>query len=244
MNALWLQTLCEIKLFFRYKVTVFWTFLFPVFFMVLFGLLNFGTGSSIRYIDYLLPGMIMMALLTTCIQSTSIAFVINKEKGYYRRLFVTPLKKWVLIVGQIASRFLIVFLQTIFLIVVAVIFFKAQIPGKNFEFWLILFMGILTFLSIGFFLASVVRREETVQPMSMMVFFLMIFLGGAFWPVSAMPGFLQRFGSILPATYLTDGLLKTTVQSVGITALGNHFLIMTIWLVAFFVLSIIFFKWE
>jgi len=59
-----------------------------------------------------------------------------------------------------------------------------------------------------------------------------------------MPGFLQRIGSILPSTYLTDGLLKTTVQSGGIAALGNHFLIMTIWLVVFFVLSIIFFKWE
>jgi len=212
--------------------------------MVLFALLNFGGETPIPMINYLLPAMIMMALITTCIISTSIVFVLNREKGYYRRLFVTPLKKWMLLGGQIASRFLIVLLQTVFLIAVAVIFFDARMAGKNFQFWIVLAMGIFTFLSIGFFLASIVRREETVLPIAMSTFFLMIFLGGAFWPISVMPKFLRYFSKILPSTYLNEALLKTTIESVGLNSLGLHFLVMAAWLVCFLVLAVTFFKWE
>ena len=244
MRILWLQFISEMKLFIRYKVTVFWTFLFPVFFMVLFGLLNFGSGGNIRYIDFLLPAMIMMALITTCIISTSIAFVINREKGYYRRLFVTPLKKWKLIGGQVMSRFIIVFLQTMLLIAIAVLFFEATMPGRNVVFWLVLFMAIVTFLSLGFFLASVVTREESVQPISMIVFFVMIFLGGAFWPVSQMPTFMQKISRLLPSTYLSDALFKITIAGAGLNVLGKHFLVMAIWLIIFSVATVAFFKWE
>ena len=53
MRVLWLQFLSEVKLFFRYKVSVFWTFFFPLFFMVLFALLNFGGETPIPMINYL-----------------------------------------------------------------------------------------------------------------------------------------------------------------------------------------------
>ncbi|MFB0564969.1 MAG: ABC transporter permease [Candidatus Aminicenantaceae bacterium] len=244
MHVLWLQFISEVKVFLRYKVTVFWTFFFPLFFMVLFALLDFGGDAPLPYINYLLPAMIMMALLTTCFISTSIAFVLNREKGYYRRLFVTPLKKWTLLGGQIASRFLIILLQTVFLILVGVIFFGARMPGKNFEFWAVLVMGIFAFLSIGFFLASIVRREETVLPVSMIMFFMMLFLGGGFWPVSVMPKFLRYISKVLPSTYFNEALFKTTIESVSLGSLGLHFLVMAAWFVCFLVLAVTFFKWE
>jgi len=114
MRVLLNQIKIETKLFLRYKETVFWNFAFPVFFMVLFGLIGFG-GDRVQYINFLLPGIIVMALMTTCIISTAIDIVSDRAKGIFRRLFVTPLPKSVLLGGKIINRYVIVLLQTILL---------------------------------------------------------------------------------------------------------------------------------
>lgn len=244
MNTFWQQTLAEVREFIRMKSTMFWTFMFPAFFILLFGFLNFGTSSNVRYINYLLPAMIMMALITTCITSTVLGFVSDREKGYYRRLFATPLKKWVLLGSQIVCRFFIVLLQTIFLIVIAMLVFGATMPGKTILFWIVLFFGIVTFLCIGFLIASIVRKVETAMPVAMIVFFIMIFLGGAFWPINIMPSFLQKVSKLLPSTYLNDALFQSTVLNVNVSALGQHFLVLAIWGGVCITLAIILFKWE
>ena len=243
MKLLINQIKIETKLFFRYKETVFWSFAFPVFFMVLFGLLGFG-GDRVKYINFLLPGMIVMALMTTCIISTAVDIVSDRSKGIFRRLFVTPLSKPILLGGKIINRYIIVLLQTILLIVVAVVFFGARISGNYLLFWLVLTVGMLSFLGIGFVIASFVRRTESVHPISMIAFFLLMFLGETFWPTQMMPKFLQPVTKVLPTTYLNRALREVSIEAAGIEAIWLNLLIPIGWLIVCFVLSIRFFRWE
>jgi len=82
MNMLLGQIKLETKLLIRDRAGLFWTLVFPVFFIVLFGLIYRGeTWDDITPIQYILPGIIVMAVMTTCIIATVTSFVEEREKG-------------------------------------------------------------------------------------------------------------------------------------------------------------------
>jgi len=244
MSVFWKQTKMETKLFLRYKGTLFWNFVFPLFFMTLFGLIFGRDGGDVRYIDFLLPGMIVMALMTTCIQSTTISVVSDREKGIFRRLALTPLRRSTLIGSLALTRYLIVLMQTVLLILVAMLLFQAHIKGNWFFFWLILTVGMFSLLGIGFLIASFVRTEESALSISMIVFFLLMFLSPCFWSVETLPKFLRPFSRILPATFLGQALREVSIKAKGFSSFGLDLLFLLGWLVACFLISARCFKWE
>ncbi len=244
MSVFWKQTKMETKLFLRQKGALFWNFAFPLFFMTLFGSIFGSDTGGTRYIDFLLPGMIVMALMTTCIQSTAISVVSDREKGIFRRLALTPLRRSTLIGSLALTRYLVVLIQTALLMLVAILFFQARVSGSWFFFWLILTVGMFSLLGIGFLIASLVRKEESAQPISMIVFFVMMFLSPCFWPINMLPKFLRPLSRILPATFLGQALRKVSIEAKGFSSFGSDLLFLIVWLVVCFAISARYFKWE
>ncbi len=241
------QILLETKLFFRRKDDLFWTLAFPMFFMVLYGLIYgdiIWDDYGLRAVDYMLSGIIVMALMVTGIMATATGLVEEREKGIYRRFSVTPLKRHTVIGGQIIQRYMIMLLQTILLLVVGIFAFKINIEGNYFLFWLILTIGAICFLSIGFLLASFIKSARAATPICMAVFFMFMFLGGIFFPLSIMPGFLQTFAKVLPSTHLNDAFRMVVLEGKGISQILKELLIVSAWLIGSLGLSIKFFKWE
>jgi len=188
MRTFFQQFLFEHRMFYRDKVSVFWNFFFPLFFLLLFGALKFG-GS----IDFILPGIIVMALFSTCVITTAISFVLLREKGYYRRMEIVPINRFMLLCAQILQRYVVVIVQIVFLILVAFIVFSASLDYFQLEIVFLISCGIFTFLSLGFLVANLASNVETANVLAMLPFFIMLFLGGAFWPLTVMPHFLQVF---------------------------------------------------
>ena len=155
MNTLIRQTRMQIRLFFRRKDELFWTLAFPVLFILLFGAIYgntkwTGSGMDIRAIDYLLPGIIVMGAMVTGIMRTSTGFVQEREQGVYRRLALTPLKRTTLIGSQLLQHYVVIIVQTLLLIAIGAIAFKTHLTGNLALFWLVLSIGALCFMSIGF----------------------------------------------------------------------------------------------
>jgi ABC-2 type transport system permease protein len=106
MSAFATQFQMENKMYVRSRHGLFWTLLFPVFFILLFGLIYGETlwdDMGLRAIDYLLPGTIVMALMVTGIMYTVQGFVEERAKGIYRRVSLTPVNKAVILGGAIAQ---------------------------------------------------------------------------------------------------------------------------------------------
>jgi len=247
MNMLAGQVALEVKLFIRRKGELFWTLVFPVFFIVLFGLI-YGeqewSDQGLRAIDYILPGIVVMAVMVTGIMSTANGFVEEREKGIYRRLSLTPLKKQALIGGQILNRYFLILVQTLILVAIGVLAFDISITGNYALFWLVLTVGALCFLAIGFALTGLIRNVKSSTPITMIAFFLLLFLGGVFYPVEIMPGFLQAVSSGLPSTHLNDALRIVGVENGGIGDIWIDLAVLAGWTLGCLGLSIRFFKWE
>jgi ABC-2 type transport system permease protein len=247
VSALVNQTVLETKLFFRSKSSLIWTMAFPVFFMVLFGLI-YGdtnwTGMDMRSVDYLLPGIIVMGVMVTGIMHTVMSFVSEREKGVYRRLVLTPLKRQTIIGGQMLHNYSIIIIQTLLLLGIAVAMFNVKITGNMFLFWLVLTVGSASFMSIGFALTSLARTYKSAMPINQIFYFILMFLGGVFFPNSMLPKFLSPIANALPSSHMNDALRAIFYQGAGFGDIWQHLLVLVAWSVVCLIISIKFFRWE
>jgi ABC-2 type transport system permease protein len=235
----------EFKLFLREKEALFWTLAFPVFMIILFGLIwKEETWDGMPTIGYILPGIIVMAMMTTCIVSTATGVVEEREKGIFRRLSLTPLKRQTLIGGQIINRYLTVLVQTALLIAIGIAFFGAAIDGNLLLFWAVLTLGAISFLALGFALAALIKNEKSAHPLSMIVFFTLMFLGGCFFPLEQMPEFVRPVCEALPSLHLNDALRMIAIEKAGASDIWREIPVLLGWLGGCSVLAVKFFRWE
>jgi ABC-2 type transport system permease protein len=237
------------RLFLRRKDELFWTLDFPILFILLFGAIYgntkwTGSGIDIRAIDYLLPGIIVMGAMVTGIMRTSTGFVQEREQGVYRRLALTPLKRQTLLGSQVLQHYIVIIVQTLLLIAIGGVAFKTHLTGNLYLFWLVLSIGALCFMSIGFALSGLIKTVRSATPINQITYFSLMFLGGIFFPNSLLPTWLGNAAKILPSTQMGDALRAVVYNGAGIGDIWQKLLIVTGWIAACSVISIKFFRWE
>jgi len=239
------QIKLETKLFLRGRQNVFLTLAFPVIMILIFGAVFSGENwSGIPAINYLLPGIIVMALMMASMNNNAIKIVNEREKGVYRRLSLTPLKRQTLLIGDIFVRYLVVLASTALLIAIGVNLFKAHVGGNYFLFWFVLTIGALTFVTLGFVLTTLVKNTNSMMTLGMAVLFPFMFLGGCFWPLDQMPTFLRPLCEALPALHLNNALRMIVMQGAGFNEVWHELPVMLGWLAVCSILAVKLFKWE
>jgi ABC-2 type transport system permease protein len=245
MTTVAAQIRLETKLFLRERQNVFFTLAFPVIMILIFGSV-FGGQSwyGIPAINYLLPGIIVMAVMMACMNNNAMKVVIERERGIYRRLSLTPLKRHTLLLGDIFVRYLVALASTLLLIAIAIGVFSAQVGGNRFLFWFVLTVGSLTFVALGLVLTTLVKNTNSMMSLGMAVLFPFMFLGACFWPLDQMPAFLHPLCQALPSLHLNTALRMIAVQGAGFSDIWPEFPVILGWLVGCSILAVKFFKWE
>ncbi|MFQ5708450.1 MAG: ABC transporter permease [bacterium] len=200
--------------------------------------------AEASYIDFLLPGVIGMSVVSTCLFSIGMVVVAYREKGKLRRLSVTPLPKSIFIAGQILNRYLIVLMQAFVLIAIGMQVFHVQIVGSLLTFLTVLTVGMLAFIAIGFTIASVAKTTETASGIANTLFLPMIFLSGVYFSVEGIPKFLKPLVEFLPLTHLVRAMRVVFNNGAPLTNVLPQMGILSIWAVVCFAISLKLFRWE
>ena len=203
-----------------------------------------ATKEKWRYIDYLLPGLIGMSVMSTCLFSVGFVLTSYRERGNLKRLQVTPLPKWVFVLAIIIQRYVIILSQAALLVVIAILVFHAHLHGSLLDGFLFLTLGMVTFVALGFLIGARVAKAETGAGIANVIFFPMMFLSGTFFPVDNLPGILQPVLKVLPLKYLVEGLRQIFVEGASITSLGIESAVLAAFAVIFFVVSVKIFRWQ
>jgi len=199
--------------------------------------------ERLRGIDYLVPGILAMAIMQLGLFSLA-GMVTNRQNLVLKRLGATPLPRHLLITSQTVQQVAICFVQAALLIMLGRLWFKVHVLGN----WLLLagllILGGLTFISIGFVAASFARSEESFVAIMQVVQFPMMFLSGIFFPVEVMPEFLRPVIKAMPLTYLGDALRQVMIDAAPLYSLHVDVLVLVGWLVLCLAISFRFFRWE
>ncbi|MFS0723388.1 ABC transporter permease [Paenibacillus sp. 1P07SE] len=199
---------------------------------------------ELSYIDFLVPGIVAMMIMTTNLNGVAGQISSWRERGILRRMQSTPLHASSFIAAQITARLLLNGLQAVIVIAIAQLVFGTQVNGS----WLLLLAfvvaGTLAFMSIGFIIAGVAKTPESAGPISGFVSFPLLFLGGVFFPIQNMPELLQPIVKLLPIAHLSTALRQ--IMNVG-ASLGDVWFEAALlggWLIVAFAAATLTFKWE
>lgn len=201
---------------------------------------------NLTYIAFLVPGILAMSLMQLGLFGTAPALVSLRQDGVLRRLGATPLPRWQLLISQVLMRLTIGVIQTAVIIGIGVALFNVQVEGNWFALAGVVLLGALTFVGIGYFIASIARTVEAASGISSGVNFPMMFLSGIFFPIASLASvpILAVIIKAMPLTYLGDALRQITVQGVPDFPMAVDIAVLGGWFIVCSLLSIRLFKWE
>lgn len=201
-------------------------------------------SRDLRFIDFLMPGIVAMSIMQMGLFSVAFTFVQLKSRGILRRLLATPVHPASFIFGQVFTRLTVSILQTLVLIGVAVFAFDVKLAGNLASILFLALLGGAVFVSIGFAVSGWAKSEEVAAPLANVIALPMMFLSGVFFPRSAMPQALETATGFLPLTYLADALRNIAIDGEVLWSQGWNLLGLVVWLTLSFAVAVRLFKWE
>lgn len=202
--------------------------------------------ENLRAIDFLVPGVIAMSLMQGALFGIIGAVVVNREKGVLKRLFATPLPKWIYLLSNIITRLILSLVQIAILLALSYAVFQIKIVGNLFLVALMASLGSVVFLALGIFVSSFAKTSEAARAMIMPVQMLFMFTGGVYFDRSVLPKWLFDITQYSPLTYLSDSLKDIMVRGydLGDKTIQTTLLALSIWLIALVLISVKTFKWN
>jgi ABC-type multidrug transport system permease subunit len=202
------------------------------------------TGTGIRYIDWLFPGLLGMNLMGTGMWSIGFSIADHRQKKLLKRLLVTPMRRSSFLASFALSRFLFLMLEVGVLMAFAVWALGVPLEGSLLDFILLCVMGGICFTCLGILTAS---RVQTIEGISGILNFVMMpmWLGsGVFFNYERFPEFIHPVLQALPLTALNDALRMVVLDGETLFACAPQILITAVWTVIPFLVGMKIFRWE
>jgi ABC-2 type transport system permease protein len=194
-------------------------------------------------IDFLTPGMLGMMLMWANL-AVGVVLVGWRKQGILKRLAATPLRPGALISAQMAARLILSISQAAILLAVAMFLFKVQVYGSLVALAIVVIVGAMAMMAIGFMVSSFARSEDAAESLFFLISFPMMFLGGSYFSVAGAPAFLQPIINFLPLTHLNDALRQIINNGASLAAVQSDLLILLAWTVVGLVLATRAFRWS
>jgi ABC-2 type transport system permease protein len=207
------------------------------------GLTTLNVGSQVyKYIDYLIPGLIGFAILTSPMFSMVDIASSYRKDGIFRQLSLTPITRSEWLTSRILWYVALSFVTSGIMIGAGVLLFGAHVT-LTLGMLPFLLLGPFFFVSLGMLAGTVAKTPESAALIGNIITFPMMFLSGTFFQVSMMPVGLQEFARILPLYYVIDGLNQVMLFSNTARALTDGLIILIASIVVF-LLAVRLFKWR
>lgn len=200
--------------------------------------------QKLTYVDFLVPGILAMALMQLGLFGTATPLVTLRQEQVLRRLGATPLPRWQLLASQIMLRLTIALVQTGLILALSVWAFKVQIQGSILAVLGLVVLGAIAFISLGYLIAAISKTVDAANGITSVVNFPMMFLSGIFFPLAALPTFLAPIVRALPLTYLGDALHQVMTGGTPAFPMWVNLAVLAGWTLVCSLLSIRLFKWE
>ncbi len=167
--------------------------------------------QEFRYIDFFLPGVLGMTIMTSGIYGSIAVNTRYRKNGILRKVATTPMTKAEWVISKVLYQIVVAFISMTALIVVAVLAYGVEVSINPLVVLLVV-TGSMTFSGIGMIVARFVKDEEAAESAGGAINFPMMFLSGIFFPLEFMPGYLQAIGKVMPLYYVGQGLRDAMIN--------------------------------
>ncbi|MHA1356717.1 MAG: ABC transporter permease [Candidatus Helarchaeota archaeon] len=198
-------------------------------------------GES-SYFQFMAPGIMAMVVMMALMTGLPHAISYEKDMGTLDGMLVAPIGRLSIILGKTLAQVVRGMIQGIILLLLAIFMFGVVIYGSVLLVFLILFLGVFSFVGLGILITSFTNKEETATMIMMTIMFPMMFFSGVFFPIQQMPEIMQVIAQCLPLTYATTALRKVIILGAGLPAISLELLFLIVFGVVLLVIAIPMFK--
>ncbi len=202
------------------------------------------SGKDIRYVDWVMPGVLAMNMLFSCLWGVGWVVVRYRKNGVLRRLQATPLTAFEFLSAQVIARLIIVTVVTLMVFAGADLVVDFTMRGSYLALFLVFFSGAACFTSMGLLVATRLKTEEVADGLLSLMSWPMMIMSGVWFSMEGTHPVAQFISQLFPLTHLVDASRRIMIDGAGITGVAFEIgLLCSLTLLLLFVSSKLF-RWS
>jgi ABC-2 type transport system permease protein len=200
------------------------------------------TGA--RYIDFVVPGLLGMNVMSSAIWGMGFAIVEARQKKMLKRMVASPMPRWQYLGSYILSRLAMLVIEVGAFLGFARVAFGVPFRGSLVELGILCLLTSLAFSALGLLVASRAKTMEAASGLMNLVMLPMWILSGVFFSASRFPAVIQPFVKALPLTAAIDAIRGNMLQGMSLGQMISPVAILLAWLIVAFSVSLRIFRWR
>ena len=201
------------------------------------------SGDPIRYVDWVLPGILGMNMMFSCLFGVGYVVVRYRKNGFLTRLRATPLRPAEFIVAQVASRLVLVLTVTAFVYLATHFILHTRMDGSYLTLLLVTVVGCISMVSLGLLIAARVTSEELAGGLLNMISWPMMILSGVWFSLEGAGPAVQGLAQIFPLTHVLDSARAVMLDGATLLDIAPSMIMLTLLSLVFLALGAFYFRW-
>ncbi len=247
MKSLIKLTQTESKLLMRNFMSIFFTLAFPTLMLFIFGGIYKNNPSNLFHgkgmVDVFVPALTGLIIAVTGIMSLPLAVTSYRERKILKRFMATPIGAASVLLSQIIVNFALTVVGMIILVIMGWLIFQLHFPSNLIPVMIAFVISVISIFSLGLMVTSLAPNTRAANAASNLVYFPMLFLSGATFPIELLPKPMIVISKFVPLTYVVD-LLKGAWLGGNLLDYKLDLTVLVSIAIVATIVSVIAFKWE
>ena len=201
-------------------------------------------GDPVRYVDWVLPGILGMNMMFSCLFGVGYVVVRYRKNGFLKRLRATPLRAIEFVIAQVASRLILILAITAFVYAGTAYLLDTRMDGSHLTLLIVATVGAICLISLGLMIASRVSSEELAGGLLNMITWPMMLLSGVWFSLENANEWVQRVANVFPLTHVLDAARAVMLDGATLADVGMQVAALAVMSVVFLAFGAITFRWR
>ncbi|HJS21958.1 MAG TPA: ABC transporter permease [Steroidobacteraceae bacterium] len=202
------------------------------------------SGQAVRYIDWLLPGILGMNMMFSCLFGVGWVVVRYRKSGFLKRLRATPLRAIEFISAQVLSRLILIMVVTVLVFAALQLVLHFRMEGNPLLLFAVALLGAISLIAIGLFVAARFTSEELAGGILNFITWPMMLLSGVWFSLEGSAEWLQWMARIFPLTQMLEAARAIMLDGAGLAEVAPQLAFLALSSVLFLSLGALFFRWR
>ena len=202
------------------------------------------TGAPVRYADWILPGILGMNMMFSCLFGVGYVIVRYRKNGFLKRLRATPLTSLEFITAQVASRMVLIMLITTIVYTGTHLLLDTRMEGSYMTLFIVGLVGAISLVSLGLVVSARVTSEELAGGLLNLINWPMMLLSGVWFSLEGTGEILQKVSNLFPLTHVLDSARAVILDGATLADIAPSLVALVLLSGVFLAVGAAIFRWE
>jgi len=185
------------------------------------------SGKNIRYVDWVMPGVLAMNMMFSCLWGVGWVVVRYRKNGVLKRLQATPLTPFEFLSAQVIARLIIITAVTTMVFVGADMVVGFTMRGSYLALFLVFLSGAACLTSMGLIVATRLKTEEVADGLLNLLSWPMMIFSGVWFSMEGTHPVAQFISQLFPLTYLVNAARRVMIDGAGLSGVAFEVLLLS-----------------